>query len=311
MALFTQAHVDLLTSLMVMAGARYDRIRFTATDRLIAPGNPDDSGERTMAAVSPSVGVTWRAGPRFDVYGNFATSFETPTTSELANQPSGAGGFNPSLAPQRTRSVELGVNGRASWAGTAGSWQLAAYEARVNDALIPFEVPGSPGRQYFRNAGTLRNRGVEAGTSLVLPASLAVRASLTHVDSRFVRFAVTSGGVTQTYDGNRVPGVAHNRADLTLSYQPGRIFLDLDTRTSSSMPVNDANSARSDAYTIVAVRAGLLGIRAGAAELAPHVGILNLFDRPYTTSVVVNAFGGRYYEPGQPRSFYGGATLRF
>ena len=30
-----------------------------------------------------------------------------------------------------------------------------------------------------------------------------------------------------------------------------------------------------------------------------------------TTSVVVNAFGGRFYEPGPPRSFYGGMVVKF
>jgi iron complex outermembrane receptor protein len=35
----------------------------------------------------------------------------------------------------------------------------------------------------------------------------------------------------------------------------------------------------------------------------------NLLDRAYNTSVVINAFGGRYYEPGPGRTFYAGARL--
>jgi iron complex outermembrane receptor protein len=52
-------------------------------------------------------------------------------------------------------------------------------------------------------------------------------------------------------------------------------------------------------------------VRAGALLLQPHIGVLNLFDRDHNTSVVVNAFGGRFYEPGPPRSLYGGLNFRF
>jgi iron complex outermembrane recepter protein len=43
----------------------------------------------------------------------------------------------------------------------------------------------------------------------------------------------------------------------------------------------------------------------------PHVGVMNLFDAEYNTSVVVNAFGGRFFEPGPARSAYAGARLSF
>jgi iron complex outermembrane recepter protein len=311
-AVFAQGYLELVPRVALMAGARYDHIRFAADDRLVSPpGNPDDSGERSMRAVSPSVGVTVRATPLLDVYSNFSTSFETPTTSELGNQESGAGGLNPSLEPQRTRSVEAGINGRIRVGGIGGSYQVAAYDARVTDALIPFEVASLPGRQYFRNAGSTRHRGIETATALALPARLSVRASFTHTEARFVDYAVTSGATTTVYDGNAVPGVAPNRADATLSYQPWRLFFDWDTRASSATPVNDANTERSPSYVIHGVRAGVRAIRAGTMSFAPHIGLMNLFDRDYNTSVVVNAFGGRFYEPGPPRSVYGGLVATF
>jgi iron complex outermembrane receptor protein len=246
-----------------------------------------------------------------DLYSNYSTSFETPTTSELSNQPTGAGGFNPTLQPQRTRSLEAGMNGRVRLPGIAGSDQLAVYGAGVRDALIPFEVPSVPGRQYFRNAGSTRHRGFESATTLVLPGHVSVRGSFTHTDARFVSYAVTTGTTTAVYDGNALPGVAPNRGDATLSYQPGRMFFDFETRASSSMPVNDANSERAPSYVIHAIRLGARGVRASPIEVSPHAGVQNLFGRKYITSVVVNAFGGRYYEPGPPRNAYAGVTLRY
>jgi len=306
-AVFAQATLDAAPNVLLLAGARYDRIHFAAADRLVNAGNPDDSGERGMAAVSPSVGVTWNATRRADLYANFSTSFETPTTSELANQESGAGGLNPALEPQRTRSMEVGLNGRMLAGGVAGSYQLALYDARISDALIPFEVAAVPGRQYFRNAGSTRHRGVEAGARLVLPAHLSLRASYTHVDARFVRYATAS----DTFDGKRVPGVASNRADAVLSWQPWTLFVDFETRISSDILVNDANTDASPGYVTHDLRLGARDIAAGRASIAPHIGVMNLLDRAYNTSVVVNAFGGRYFEPGPPRSVYGGLTVRF
>ena len=310
-AAFAQAHIEPFARAGVMLGLRYDRIRFEAEDHLIGTGNPDDSGDRTMSAVSPSVGVSLRATPRLDLYSNFSTSFETPTTSELANQESGAGGLNPALDPQRTRSVEVGLNGRLSAAGVAGSYQVAAYQANVEDALIPFEVASLPGRQYFRNAGRTRHRGIETAASLVLPRGVSLRAAYTHTDAVFDEYAVTSGGTTTVYDGNRVPGVAPNRGDVTLSWQSRRIFADWDTRAYSRIPVDDANTQRSPAYTTHGLRLGLRDLRAGAATLAPHIGVMNLLDVDYNSSVVVNAFGGRFFEPGPPRSVYGGVKATF
>jgi iron complex outermembrane receptor protein len=310
-AFFAQAAVDVVSRVMLLFGARYDRIAFTAEDRLIGAGNPDDSGDRTMSAVSPSIGLTVNLAPRLDVYTNYSTSFETPTTSELANQESGAGGINQDLDPQRTRSAEVGINGRVSLAGVVGSYQLSLYDARVQDALVPFEVAAVPGRQYFRNAGSTKHRGAELGTSLVLPMSLALRASYAHTDARFVRYSVTSGSTTTVYDGLRVPGVAANRADATLTFNPSRAFIDFETRASSSIIVNDANTERSESYVIHGMRAGLRDLRAGRIQFAPHIGVLNLFDREYNTSVVVNAFGGRFFEPGPGRSLYGGLVARF
>jgi iron complex outermembrane recepter protein len=266
-----------------------------------------------MGAFSPSVGLTVGVTSRLDLYGNLSTSFETPTTSELANQESGAGGFNPSLEPQRARSAEAGLNGRINSQFVAGTFQVAGYRSRVTDALIPFEVASVPGRQFFRNAGSTRHRGIESAASLALPARVMLRASFTHTEAVFDEYAVTSGGTTRVFDGKRVPGVAANRADATLTFQPSWLMIDADVRASSSIPVDDANTDRSSGYVLWGLRLGTrpVGLGRGGATLAPHLGVMNLFDREYNTSVVVNAFGGRYFEPGPGRGVYGGARVSF
>ena len=309
-ALFAQLSYP-VGKLTVMTGVRHDRIKFRATDHITAP--TDESGERDMSASSPSIGATFEVTPMLSLFTNYSTSFETPTTSELANQESGVGGFNPVLEPMRSRSAEVGANGRVNVGGVAGSYQLALYQSRVEDALIPFEIASAPGRQYFRNAGSTKHRGVEVGTSLALPRGLGLRGSYTHTEALFDDYKVTTGTTTTVYDGKSVPGVAPNRGDITLSARVDKIFADFDARFSSGMHVNDANTdtSRTAGYKVYGLRAGLRDLTIGALTFEPHLGVFNLFDRRYMTSVVVNAFGGRFYEPGPPRSVYGGLRAKF
>ncbi len=301
---FLEISVELTPALYLLGGIRYDRIHFSADDRFTS-GDPDDSGERTMDAVSPSFGVLLQVAEPAAVYANIATSFETPTTTELVNQPSGAGGFNRELEPQRTISIEGGIKGRA---GSMVEYQFAAYRARVTDELIPFEVEAVPGRSFFRNSGTAIHSGVELGAALRPRRGALFRMAYTYTNARFDEYATAD----ETFDGNKVPGVAPHRLELFGSYDtPLGWYVAVEAEYQNEMAVNDANTALSPDYVVVDVRAGSRGLETGAISLAPFAGVFNLFDEEYNSAVTVNAFGGRFFEPGPPRSFYFGARLRF
>jgi iron complex outermembrane receptor protein len=289
----------------LLGAVRYDRHRFSVRDRLVSSADPDDSGARTMDAWSPTVGVAVHPTTMLTVYGNVATAFETPTTTELANRPTGAGGFNPDLDPSRTTSYEMGARGRAlPWL----RYDVAGYRAKVRDELIPFEVAGAPGRQFYRNAGSAIHRGVEASVDAAPVRGLSARVAYTWTDARFRDYTVS--GVS--FAGKRLPGVAPHRVDGTLTMQaPRGAFAEVSGRYSSSMPANDANTATSPAYDVWDVRLGWDGTRGRWAQVTPMLGITNVFDRDYNTAVTINAFGSRYYEPGPGRSVYAGLRVAF
>jgi iron complex outermembrane receptor protein len=106
---FAQVTVAPNDRLSLTAGLRWDYYNFTAGDRKVDDG--DQSGERTMSATSPSVGATFAAARGVNIFSNFATAYQTPTTVELSNNPTGGGGFNQDLDPQDLRSFEVGVRG--------------------------------------------------------------------------------------------------------------------------------------------------------------------------------------------------------
>src|SRR5690606_32613710 len=125
----------------------------------------DESGERTMRAFSHRIGATWALAPDVHVYGVRATALQTPTTTELINTPPAPGspccpaGFNEQLDPETTTSWEAGVraNFRIGWI------EAAAYRMSVRGTLVPFQVEGAEGREFFRNAGRTRHVGGEIG----------------------------------------------------------------------------------------------------------------------------------------------------
>jgi iron complex outermembrane receptor protein len=110
---FAQLSLEAVRGLSLLGALRYDRTAFGADDELVSATDPDNSGERTMTAASPSVGVSWAFGGVGSLYANYSSAFETPTTTELVNRPTGAAGS--------TRRSARSARARSRWAPPGGS----------------------------------------------------------------------------------------------------------------------------------------------------------------------------------------------
>jgi iron complex outermembrane recepter protein len=285
------------------AGARYDAVRFAVRDRRGV--EPDRSGGRTLRALSPMIGATYAIGPA-TVFANVASAFQTPTTTELINAPPAPGqpccpaGFNPELEPQRARSLETGV--RADLGprlyGTA-----TAYTMAVRDMLIPFQVPTVEGRDFFRNAGRTRHRGVELSAGARAHATVLLEAAYTLMDVRFV------AGAAPAHEGNRVPGVPAQRIHIAGTWSPGRSVVSAEFDHTGRQYADDANDTVLPGATRLDLRAQT-ELDAGAVQLAPFIAVHNTLNRSYYGSVSVNAVGSRFYEPAPARSVFLGASIR-
>lgn len=283
---------------------RWDRFRFEARDQMVGSGDPDDSGTRTMDAWSPTAGLLVDVTPALAVWGNVATALETPTTTELVNRPGGAGGFNPELEPQRSLGLEVGARGRL---GDRVEYELVLFRNELDDELVPFEVPEAPGRSFFRNAGSSEHEGWEAAVTAHLEAGLELRGAWSRTDARFVDYRVGD----DDFSGNRVPGLSPNRVEGRLAQERTRWYWAVDAEWNDEVSVNDANSEAADAYALLDLRAGLRRVAVGAMGLEVFGGVSNVLDETYAASVTVNAFGGRFYEPGPGRTAYVGLSLQW
>jgi iron complex outermembrane receptor protein len=300
--LFVQGRLDLDSGVSFLGGVRYDRLRFTADDRLINASNPDDSGKRLMDALSPSAGFVIDAGRDLEVFGSVASSFETPTTTELVNRPSGAGGFNPDLEPQKGFSVEAGVRGRA-WEDA--SFELALFQTKLTNELVPFQVPSDPSRDYFQNAGKSTHRGWEVAFDSRLGSNASARIAYTRVNGSFDEFVTDEAD----YSGNKIPGLAPHRIDGLFQAEFDVVYLELRGLFQDDIPVDNEGEFSSESFFVADARLGLDGFVIGGIEVSPFVAVQNVFDVTYTSSVVVNHVRGRFFEPGPSRTFLIGAGI--
>jgi iron complex outermembrane receptor protein len=283
------------------AGVRYDLVRFRVRDRLTADGT-DDSGHRSMSAWSGSGGLSRILAPWLIPYMNISTSYETPTTTELAIQQTGGGGFNPELGPQRTTSLEFGARGTTR----SLQWSLAAYQARIRDAIVPFEETN--GRSFYTNAGRIRNRGIEASASVRVVPHWTAQAAWTWSDYRFTDYTLVAGADTTTLAGHHLAGVPNSVLRLGVRGTVGDAWIALDESLMGGVWADDANTIRVDSWHTTDLRAGAT-LTLGITRLSPFVGVNNLWNARYVGSVTINGFGGRVLEPAAGRNVYVGVEV--
>tara|TARA_R110002096_G_scaffold161007_3_gene327360 strand:- start:8182 stop:10257 length:2076 start_codon:yes stop_codon:yes gene_type:complete len=298
---FVQDELSVTGRLNVTLGLRYDDIEFDVADAFLTDG--DDSGARSVDDVSPSVGFLYTAAARYSVYGNIATAFETPTTTEFA-KPDGSGGLNPGLEPQKSTSFELGLRGELF---EHTRYELAVFTIDVDDELIPFEIASSPDREFFANAGQSERRGIEL--SLRTTPLPGLDAGLAYTRSQF-EFDTFVDGDGNDFSGKTIPGIPETfvHADISYKHETG-FFAAIDALYTGELFADNANSETINSATVANLRFGLKRTF-DKFIIEPFVGINNLFDADYTANVRINAFGGRYFEPGPARNVYGGLSVR-
>ena len=311
---FVQSALELSPRTTITAGLRYDWVKFGVQDHLIfatpTDTNPDDSGARLMRALSGSFGVAVNPSSTVTVYANVGSSFETPTTTELANSPSGKGGFNTGLKPQQAWNYEIGTRGSA---GRHVRYTVAVFQADVRDALVPYEIAAP--RFYYRNAGSTRHRGMELSADLTVTSGVSLNAAWTYADYRYRRYSFNTGTgigtVVHTLDGRALPGIPEHWLNVVVRAQPAGFrgaWAELQQSYSSGYFVSDTLSTRASPWWSTNVRVGWEGT-AGGMRLGPFLGINNAFNHLYVSSVVINAARDRFYEPAPGRNIYVGLSV--
>ena len=288
----------------LLTGLRYDRIRQFVTDNFLTDGN--QSGGRNYATINPTLGLSYQLAKPASVYANVGSSFETPTMSELSNNPLGTGGFNPDLNPQKALNMEIGTK---LFLSRSVRIDLALFNVNVSDELVPYQIVGQAGRTFYRNAGSSKRQGVELGINAILAKGLTLVANYTYSDFRYATYRSTVGTVTNTFDGNTLPGVPKTSVYGELRYfQEKGLFAIAQLRHASPLFADDANAVTANDYTLANLRLGH-HFSAGRVSFEPYLGVNNLFEVSYFQNVQINAATTRYFEPAVGRYWFGGLKI--
>jgi len=297
--LFVQGQIRLSPLWALSAGLRQDEVRFDVDDHYLQDG--DDSGVLQFDQWSPSLALNrvWGSNVLFI---SWSSSFETPTTTELAN-PDGSGGFNQSLEPQLADNYEIGFKASRD----ALFYELSLFHIDLEDELIPYELATSPGRSFYANAGSSSRDGVEFAMAWRGEKGFSADVSYTWSDFSFDEF-VEDG---EDYGGKRMPGLPEHFGYVGLSYSSSKGFsATFETQYSGKFFANNDNSASIDSYTTSNLRLGYEW-QGSRWNVRPYLGINNIFDEQYSSNIRINAFAGRYYEPAPERNYYAGVVVNF
>lgn len=287
-------------------GVRHSTVKFKSDDHFIVlPDNPDDSGSVTFRSTNPVAGVLYHFSPKINLYANAGRGFETPTFAELAYRPDLQPGLNFDLKPSKSNNYEVGLK---SFVDENTRLNLALFWIDTEDEIVV--ANNDLGRTRFQNAGKTERWGAELALETALGHGFSTYAALAYIDAEYADpFMI---GTTLIPAGNKIPGVPRATAygELSWRHKAYGFHTAVEARWSDEIFVNDENSESADSYTVVNWRAGFeqKGDRWAFAEF---VRVDNLFDRRYIGSVIVNATGGRFYEPAPDRNYFAGIQASY
>ncbi len=299
--IFMQTLVPVSKDLDVHGSLRLDLTYFGIVNRLVDTLAARNTGSRTMNGLSPSVGLVYRKVPNMNCFIDFSTSFETPTSTELANRPDQVGGFNPNLNPSHAIEFEAGIRGKMY---SIINYDLTGYLIQTRDEIVPYQIPSSPGQYFYRNAASTARSGVEAAIGFQPLQFLTINLSTNFIYAFYSTYAIP--GIS--YNGNEIPGINKIRGVMELRFhsQQGWYFSTL-FQSFGTVYTDDSNSARTNPYLLTDFSLGHEDLRLGKKWIHTFrlsAGLSNAFAVRYITSVAINAADSKYYGPGPGRTFY-------
>ncbi|MBE2211109.1 MAG: TonB-dependent vitamin B12 receptor [Xanthomonadaceae bacterium] len=214
----------------------------------------------------------WDVTEALRLTASYGTAFRAPTFNDLYYP----GFSNPDLRPERSRSIELGVEGRHGW----GEWSVRGYQNRLRDLIVYNPALTSPSSPYGMpdNVQLARVRGLEAMLGLDI-AGWDVNATASLIDPR----NETPGALDGKLLNRRPKRMARIDADRDF----GRYSIGASINGNSARFDDPANRVHMGGYATTDLRAGL---RLGD-DWRLQLAVANVFDREYETARWYNQAG--------------------
>ncbi|MFV3074154.1 TonB-dependent receptor [Niveispirillum fermenti] len=271
---FGSASYDILPSLELTVGARYDEDKRTSIDEVFA--NSDVAS--TFTSFQPKVQMAWKPSRDLNLYATYGEGF-------------GSGGFNAYIAgpsarrydAQTAKNYEVGLKG-AVLGGTV-TYGASLFQVDYDNQQL-FFIIANPPSQNIVNIDQTRVRGAELELTVRPAEGLQIAAGLGLTDPEIRAFALDPSAV-----GNRTPQATKYTFNLNGDYtMPLTADLDLRAyagyRRQSSVYWDAANSLRTGPKDFVDLRLFLDTESWSAGVFAKNIG-----NTQYPTQAAAHALG--------------------
>ena len=257
---------------------------------------------------APRIALSKKLIPGMLLYASVSRGFSPPGTAEILPSTSI---INTSLQAEHGLNYEAGI--KSNWLQQRLYVEVNAFYYQLKNAIV--QRRDASGADYFANAGSTRQRGIESQASYqLLPnnkrfiSDARIWASHTYNRFRYQDFKV----VATDYSGNKLPGVATHivAAGIDVTTRPGW-YINLTWFYNDPMALNDANTDRAASYIVAGGRTGWRTQLGKAVMMDVFAGVDNLFDVTYSLGNDINATGGRYYNAAPGVNYYGGVSWRY
>jgi len=304
-----------------------------------SPTTTQITADRSFFNFAPEAALIFMPNDQWTLHARVSTAYGTPQISNLFVTPQGINGNNTQLQSQTTVGYELGTDWMIG--GVLKATLLGFYEEFTNELVN--QSPGAGLLTYTFNAPHSVHRGLEAAADWhplpnTLPGALFSLSYL--LDQQYYTEYIerlSAGAQSTAFDrsGNDIPGVAPQYLHLRLGYdQPtGELrglggFVDFNRQ--EGYFVDNANLVKIPSYSLVNLNLhynrdldnnfvsslnlffevrNLLNETyvASASNITDSISAATGLQNPAST--VSNAGGSIW--AGSPRSFFGGARLKF
>ncbi len=265
----------------IQSGIRADYIALSFTNK----------ERQSYSALSPNLGILYQLDSESGIYTRYSESFQTPTLSELSNDPNGSLGFNTELEPSKAKNIELGIKHKSQ----NSQFEIALFSIRSKGDLVAYSNENYPGRTFYNNAGNTKRTGIEFNYSKNW-RSLSLQQSYSYSDFRF----------DNSNNHQYLPGIPrHNFYNrITQDFSNGfQLAL-------SSVYWGNLYATSSNTVEIISQFYSHLSMSKRFDHIDLKLGVNNVLNNDYYDNIRVNAFGGRYYEPAPKRNIYLGFSWK-
>ncbi|MBR9999420.1 MAG: TonB-dependent receptor [Cyclobacteriaceae bacterium] len=309
---FIKSDFTFPTKTYLTLGLNINRTNYEYRD-LYSVDNEDNSGDYQFGVIlSPRVGVTQPLNRNMNVYINISHGFSPPALAETLTP---EGSINPDIQPETGMNYEIGTKGQVF--RNKMFYDIVLFTMDIRNLIVARRT----GDDAFVgvNAGKTVHNGMEITVNydFIKPGVTRKRlyGFITYTLANYSFKEFVDG--ENDYSGNELTGVPGHVLNAGLAFQtkPG-IYGNLNYQFVDEMPMRDDNSAYSDPYQLVNLKAGFKKAVSRYFDLDIHAIVNNLTDSRYASMIMVNAssFGGsepRYYYPGLPRNYYFGAEIAY